>query len=122
MAVDYQASKGYKTTMSEERPQQSLRPITSDEVARQLGEIWGRPFTRKDFANLRLNRKAEFDELDIEPVIAAKNVTLWPASVVEKIASNIEPPKLRPELYGKPGRSRSRKQEPLLADGTSDEA
>jgi len=89
-------------TMNEspnESPDDLLRP---SKAAEYLGRKWGRPFTAKDFMNLRTNR----GDFTIQPDIDEDQITLWKRSTLDLIAATIEPPKYRPAIHGKPRRKR----------------
>jgi hypothetical protein len=82
-------------------PNEYLRP---SEAAKYLGQKWGRPFTAKDFLNLRTNR----EDFTIEPDIDADQMTLWKRSTLDKIAETISPPEYRPKTHGVPRRKRKK--------------
>jgi hypothetical protein len=74
-----------------------LRP---SKAAAYLGEKWGRPFTAKDFLNLRTNR-----DINIDPDLDLDQSTLWKRSTLDLIAATVSPPALHPEAR-KPRRKR----------------
>jgi hypothetical protein len=105
--------------------------LYADEAAEYLGVLWGRPFTTKDFNNLRVNaRKKAKEEAErrareeqkplselfeeafaalfpIEPARSRGNNTMWRRGDLDVLAKAIDPPKLREEVRGT-GKRKSR--------------
>lgn len=88
MVIDLQ-NDGRHSAMTDESPETLMTPA---EAAAYLERKWNRPFTPKDFSNLRRNHKIkatqEFGDIKF---------SLWSRRDLD----NIEEPRLRPGIRGK---------------------
>lgn len=110
MAIDYAERE---VAVSQSLDDDEL--LNPRQAAAFLAQLWQRPFTTKDFNNLRLNaqKKAERTGIalstlfPIEPVFSDTRLTLWRRGDLRCLAANVEPPKLREEVRGR-GKRRSK--------------
>jgi hypothetical protein len=94
--ADYTENEGV-ADMGETSENDLLGP---SEAAAYLAHLWQRPFTAKDFANLRTNH-----QLSIEPAYSTARITMWRRGSLKQLAESMEPPRLREEIR-KPRRKR----------------
>lgn len=78
------------------------------QAAEYLGRLWGRPFTAKDFINLRTNAQKRAEALGvpllelfpIEPAFSDTRISMWRRGDLQRLVEAIEPPKLREDVRG----------------------
>lgn len=88
--------------------------LTPDEVAQYLANAWGRPFTGRDFLNLRTNMANRAKKMQvppeklfpISPVKKMKNNSLWRRGDIDLLIKTmaeqgIDPPEYQP-IHRKP--------------------